>query len=184
MFAELYTRVQPLGVDHATWFLSESEAKDVVTDALGEVWARWHNLSPEQRTVAYCLGAIHHHILKRWRENKRLVDLDDAEADLSRIAFHEIESPTRAVTAADVLDLVVAAMPPRRRDVFLLIRELGYTYKEVAELLSMSEGTVNTHVRLAAEDLRAAFQRHGFRLASGRAARLASGAAKREATDV
>lgn len=182
MFAELYTRLVPVAVDHAARFLSEGEARDAVSDAFQEVWARWKKLAVEQRTAAYVLAAVHHHILKRLRENKRLVGLDDAEAELSHLAIHEIDTPTRATTAGDVADLVIAAMPHRRREVFLLVRELRYTYKEVAALLSISEGTVNTHMRLASEDVRAALQRHGFRIAAGGTALLEPGT--KEVTDV
>jgi RNA polymerase sigma-70 factor (ECF subfamily) len=182
MFAELYRRLLPVAVDHAARFLSEGEARDAVSDAFAEVWVRWTKLAPEQRSTAYVLGAVHHHILMQLRANKRLVSLDDAEAELTHLAIHEIDTPSRATTAGDVVDLIVAAMPHRRREVFLMIRELRYTYKEVAALLSISEGTVNTHVRLAAEDVRTALQRHGFRIGAGGTALLAPGS--KEGTDV
>jgi RNA polymerase sigma-70 factor, ECF subfamily len=172
MFAEFHAAVIPVAMDHARRFLSKGEARDAVSDALAEVWVNWTNLTPEQRTPAYVLGAVHYHILKQLRVNKPLVSLDDAETQLSRLAIHEIDTPTRATTAGDVIDEVVDAMPPRRREVFLLVRELRYTYKEVGAMLSMSEGTVNTHMRLAADDVRAAFKRHGFRIAAGETPRL------------
>jgi len=182
MFGELYGRLLPIAVDHAARFLSEGKARDAVSDAFAEVWVRWTKLEVEQRTAAYVLGAVHYHILQRLRDNKRLVGLDDADAELSHLAIHEIDTPTRATTAGDVVDLVIGAMPHRRREVFLLVRELRYTYKEVAALLSISEGTVNTHMRLAAEDMRTALQRHGFRIAAGGTARLTPGI--KEETDV
>jgi RNA polymerase sigma factor (sigma-70 family) len=182
MFGELYRRVAPVAVDHAARFLSQGEARDAVSDAFADMWLRWKKLTPEQRSGAYVLGAVHYQILKQLRDNKRLVDLDDAEAQLTRLAIHEIDTPTRVTTADDVIDLVVAAMPHRRREVFLLVRELRYTYKEVAELLSISEGSVNTHIRLAGDDVRTALLHHGFRLTAGGVARLAPGT--REATDV
>lgn len=185
MFRDLYLRMQLRGFDHASRFLSASEAEDAVSDGLSEVWQRWKHLTLEQRTAEYCLGAIHHHVLKRLRHNKRMVSLQDAEAELTQLALHEIEAVTRATTLEEVIDLVVAAMPPRRRDVFLLVRELRYTYKEVGEMLSMSEGTVNTHVRLANADIRAAIAHHGgFRLPAGTAARLGSGIAAGEVSNV
>jgi RNA polymerase sigma-70 factor (ECF subfamily) len=182
MFAELYSAMLPVAVDHAARFLSESEARDAVSDAFAEIWERWTKLAPEQRSGAYVLGAVHNHILEQLRRNKPLVGLDDAESELSRLAIHEIDRPTAAVTAGDIIDEVVAAMPHRRREVFLLVRELRYTYKEVGNLLSMSEGTVNTHMRLASDDVRTALQSHGFRIAARSPTRLVPGA--REATDV
>lgn len=172
LFRVLYERMQTLGVDHASRFLSTGEAKDVVCDALCELWERWSRLTVEQRTIAYFLGAIHYHILRRLRENRKLVGLDDAEAELSHLAVHEIDTPTRGMTPEDVLDVAVEAMPPRRRLVFQAVREHFRTYKEIGDMLSMSEGTVNTHMRLAYDDVRAALRRHGFRLPRDAAARL------------
>jgi hypothetical protein len=38
------------------------------------------------------LGAVHHHILKRLRENKRLVGLDDADAPANNTPLHSTAS--------------------------------------------------------------------------------------------
>lgn len=182
MFAEFHAALLPVAMDHASRFLSEGEARDAVCDALAEMWVRWGKLTPEQRTAAYALGAVHHHVLKQLRVNKPLVSVDDAEAELAHLAIHEIDRPTRAITAGDVIDEVVEAMPPRRREVFLLVRELRYTYKEVSALLSMSEGTVNTHMRLATNDIRSAMKGSGFRIAPGGTTRIAP--QSQEETDV
>jgi DNA-directed RNA polymerase specialized sigma24 family protein len=47
MFATLYTQLVPVAVDHACRFLSQSQARDAVGDAMAEVWARWKKLLPE-----------------------------------------------------------------------------------------------------------------------------------------
>jgi RNA polymerase sigma-70 factor (ECF subfamily) len=174
MFCDAYRRVHDRALDHAERFLSSDEARDAVADAIAEIWVKWAELTPEQRSDAYFFGCIHYHVLLRLRKNASLAHLDDAEAELARLAIHEIDTPTRATTAGDVIDLVVAAMPPRRREVFVLIREQEFTHKEAALILGVSEGTVNTHIRLAADDLRAALRDKGFRIAAGAQPRLQS----------
>lgn len=183
MFAQLYTRYQKVGMDHAVRFLSKTEAQDVVTDALSELWEAWPSLPLEKRTKAYCLGAIHHHILARLKENRRVVSLEDTEAELTHLAIHAIDSPPAVNIEAAIMDFAVDHMPPQRRSVFLLLLE-GVTYKEIGERLSLSLGTVNTHVRLARDDIRAAALRYGgFALVAGRITRLPAESMK-EATDV
>jgi RNA polymerase sigma-70 factor (ECF subfamily) len=49
----------------------------------------------------------------------------------------------------------VAGLPPKRREVFRLVREEGLSYKEVAEALGLSPQTVANHMSLALADLRA-----------------------------
>ncbi len=49
----------------------------------------------------------------------------------------------------------LAALPERRREVFILVRHHGLTYKEVAEALDLSAQTVANHMSMALTDLRA-----------------------------
>jgi RNA polymerase sigma-70 factor (ECF subfamily) len=174
MFCDVYRRIHDRALDHAERFLSSSEAADAIADAIAEIWLKWKRLTPDQRSDAYFFGCIHYHVLLRLRQNASAVHLEDAEAELARLAINEIDTPSRTTTAADVIDLAVASMPPRRREVFVLVREQHFTYQEAAALLGVSLGTVNTHMRLAADDLRAAFTDRGFRIAGNVQALLQS----------
>lgn len=170
LFCAFYRRMHDRALDHAERFLSRDEARDAVSEAMAEIWRDWARLLPEQHPDGYFLGIVHHKVFDQLRAASPLVSLEDAEEQLEKRAFRATDASTRRTTPADVLDLALAEMPPRRREVFLLVREQGFTYKEVAAVLRVSEGTVNTHMRLAADDLRAAFAGTGFRVAGARAA--------------
>ena len=45
-------------------------------------------------------------------------------------------------------------MPRRRREVFRLARERGFSYSEIAEITQLSRQTVANHMSLALSDLR------------------------------
>ena len=45
-------------------------------------------------------------------------------------------------------------LPPRRREIFTLIRERGFSYAEIAEIMQISRQTVANHMSLALNDLR------------------------------
>jgi RNA polymerase sigma-70 factor (ECF subfamily) len=45
-------------------------------------------------------------------------------------------------------------LPPRRREVFELIRLRGLSYRDAAEVLDVSDRTVANHLRLAMKDLK------------------------------
>jgi RNA polymerase sigma factor (sigma-70 family) len=51
----------------------------------------------------------------------------------------------------------VQKMPPMRKKIFELSRYESKTYKEIAQLLSLSEKTVENHITLALRQLRRAF---------------------------
>ena len=141
---------------------------------MADLWYRWPHLTPEQRSDKYIFGAVRNIAFDVLVANGKLVSLEDCEEELGLQAARSVETPTRGDTLADVLDLALAAMPPRRREVFLLVKEERFTYPEAAEVLGLSIGTINTHMRLATEDLRTAFTRAGFRIESVQPARLPS----------
>ena len=48
----------------------------------------------------------------------------------------------------------VSDLPPRRREIFKLVRESGFSYAEIAEIMKISRQTVANHMSLALSDLR------------------------------
>jgi RNA polymerase sigma factor (sigma-70 family) len=164
MFREIYARVLPHCMRHAETLLSKEEARDAVHNAMQRAWALWRGLTPEEMSDAYVYRAVHREIIVMSRRNDQMVDLDDAEAELAQHAIEDIDHFTRPTTAQAVHDAAIDAMPPRRRQVMLLIQRFHLTYEEVGEQLGMSIGTVNTHMRLANEQIRVAFTASGFRL--------------------
>jgi RNA polymerase sigma-70 factor (ECF subfamily) len=173
LFLEAYQRLHGRVLDHAERFLEKDDARDAVGDAMLSLWHRWPTLSPEkQQSERYVFGVVHYCVYKKMRENDQLVSLDEAEEELDQQAIAAVPEYSERESAADVLDAALAAMPPRRREVFLLVREHAFTYREAAETLGLSESTINTHMHLAADDLRTAFTRAGFRIPSPQPGRL------------
>ncbi|MBL8998316.1 MAG: sigma-70 family RNA polymerase sigma factor [Gemmatimonadetes bacterium] len=165
LFLEAYRRLHGRVLDHAERFLDKDDASDAVGEAMSSLWRRWRTLAPEKRTDKYVFGVVHYCVFAKLRERKEFVSLDDAESEIDQVVMDAAEERSGRDAIAEVLDETLAAMPPRRREVFLLIREESFTYREAAEALGVSEGSINTHVRLANEQLRSAFTRAGFRIA-------------------
>lgn len=165
-FREMYERLHGPLVNHAERWVGREDALDAVGEAILALWRSWPTLSPVQRTDKYIFAAVRHRAFKKLEENGELVPLGDAEPELDWRAVNAVNEGTRGDTAGDVLDAALAAMPPRRREVLLLVREHDFTYSEAADALDLSFGTIKTHLRLATEDLRAAFTRAGFRIAN------------------
>jgi RNA polymerase sigma-70 factor (ECF subfamily) len=175
LFLEAYRRLHGRVLDHAERFLDKEDARDAVADAMQALWQLWPGLPPEkQQSERYVFGMVHHSVFRMLRRNGALVSLDDAEQELDQQAIAAAPDETGRETVADVLDAALAAMPPRRREIFLLVREHSFTYAQAAEALGLAYGTINLHMHLALDDLRAAFTRAGFRIAAPRPGRLPS----------
>jgi len=165
-FREMYERLHGPLVNHAERWVTRDDALDAVGDAMLALWRSWPRLSPLQRSDKYIFAAVRHRALRQLDEDGVLVSLDDAEPELDWRVVNAVHEGTRGDTPADVIDAALAAMPPRRREVLLLVREQDFSYSEAAEALGLSFGTIKTHLRLATQDLRAAFTRSGFRIAN------------------
>lgn len=182
-FRDFYERMHPRGRDFAEQFTSRMEAEDAVHDAMTDVWLDWMRRGPQPLADRFFLAIVRHKVFRQRRNNRRMVSLEDAETSLETLAFAATSFGTRADTPADVLDLAIAALPPKRREVFLLAQEHEYTYKEVVTMLRVSEGTVRTHLRLATADVRGVFAEAGYVPAAPRQKRLRTPAPSDPQTD-
>ncbi|WEK33535.1 MAG: sigma-70 family RNA polymerase sigma factor [Candidatus Pseudobacter hemicellulosilyticus] len=67
---------------------------------------------------------------------------------------------------AKLLERAVAALPPRRKEIFTLSRREGLTYEEIARRLAISRHTVKEHMVAALLFLRQYIQEYGGNLLS------------------
>jgi RNA polymerase sigma factor (sigma-70 family) len=170
-FTAIVERVKTHALNRAEKILENSDdALDAFSAAIGKTWTIWRTLTPEEMSDAYLHRAIDNEVIAiiRYRMEKetRLVSLEDAQHELEELAFAAIEQASRHEQPSDKLDAVIAAMPRRRRQAVLLAHVYNFQYHEIAEMLGLSIGTVNTHMRLASKEIRAAFGGH-FRLGTG-----------------
>lgn len=129
---------------------SWDKAEDVAQDAFVRVWEgrkKWSRGS---------LGALVHRIarnaaldvLKSPRHAARREDPDTLVSQHMPDRDMELSELDRAVVQA------LRDLPPRRREIFKLIRERGFSYAEIAEIMGISRQTVANHMSLALSDLR------------------------------
>lgn len=65
-----------------------------------------------------------------------------------------IEEEIEAKNLSEYIDLLIAELPPRRREIFNLSRKENKAYKEIALLLNISEKTVENQISEALKYLR------------------------------
>ncbi len=138
-----------------SYLRSREAAEDVVQDLFTWLWAHRHEFRPEHGLRAYLFGAVRNRSLNALR--------DEATASRASATLSHDEDASAATADAELMavDLeaavraTVEAMPPRCREVFMLLRTQALTYAEVAGILGISPKTVEVHMGRALAILRA-----------------------------
>ncbi len=132
---------------------SQEDAEEIVQDIFVKLWAKRHELGINLSLRAYlyrsALNKIinygDHRKIRQIHQEHVLLHNNSANDAANPLLEHEIQ-----VLAAQAVD----AMPEKRREVYLLSRQQGLKYNEIAEKLGVSVKTVEAHLSKALEQLR------------------------------
>lgn len=133
---------------------SDPEAADTVQDVFVRVWVRRDRRPLAEIRPPYLFQAVRNEALNRVEADRSQEEaLRSVSADSSggpsgpegRMRRKEIRRRIREA---------IEELPPRRREIFLMVRRDGLTYRETAEALDLSKSTVDTQMGRALRDLR------------------------------
>ena len=137
---------------------SRDAAEDVAQDTFVRLW---------ERREAWELEGSVRALLFRMARNFSLDELRrrSARERTLRLAptAPSVRPPDSDLENSEFRALVVKAvdsLPPRRRDVFILVRHYGLSYRETAAVLDLSTQTVANHLSLAVAELRESLAPH------------------------
>lgn len=125
---------------------------DLVQDVFVSLQAR-RAASPIENEEAY-LFTVARHVLARHRQRSSRVAVE-MEANIDQIC-DGAPLPDRWLAARESLDQVIqviATMPPRTRDIFLMHRFEGMTYAAIGRQFGVSTSAVEKHIMAALQML-------------------------------
>jgi len=134
---------------------NESEVDDIVQEVFVKIWESRGKLEDYKLLNSYIFTIAYNNsidlIRKRINNTKYLEHLKySASINLtpnivSQIEFNELKNQ---------VDKLIAKLPDRQKQVYLLHKEEGLTYPEIAEQLGISKNTVENHMVKALKYLR------------------------------
>ena len=157
--AMLFKRYYPQLCSHALRFVaSKAVAEDLVSDIFFEFHSQSIYLNVQSSYRAYLFASVRHRAFDYVRrEMKRQTSLDSA----TMIQLNEAQSPDSITQYEDLyhdVQNVINAMPIKRRQIYLMNRFEGKNSLEIADKLSISARTVETHLYQAVRQLREALR--------------------------
>lgn len=147
---EIFERYQGKLLQIAIRILRARElAEEVVMDTFMSIWERKSRLPQINHLPWYLYSTV---------KNKSLNQLRGLKPEL-HVYLEEIEwevaltsSPEDAVLAAEYIHRInraINSLPPRCRQIFVMVKEEGLKYRQVAELLEVSIKTVENQMGIA-----------------------------------
>ncbi|WP_321281039.1 RNA polymerase sigma-70 factor [Marinifilum fragile] len=133
---------------------SKDLAEEVVADVFYQVWQNREKLQDVKNLDNYLFVSIKNRSLNYIHKEQR-VGKDSIDEVVSN-KISEDNTAEDAIIAKELQDKIIhsiESLPPKCREVFLLIRFEGMKYKEVAEKLNVSVNTVDTQMGIAIRKL-------------------------------
>lgn len=128
---------------------SRDVVEELVQDIFLNIWKGRKRIDPKQPFKAYIFriaANMANNTLRRIYYDQRM---RATLLPLDQRTYKHVEENITKEEHKLLLDNILSNLPPQRRKVFTLCKLEGRSYKEVSELLNISENTVNDHIRKA-----------------------------------
>ncbi|WP_335979386.1 MULTISPECIES: sigma-70 family RNA polymerase sigma factor [Streptomycetaceae] len=133
---------------------SRADAEDAVHEAMLELLRHWRKALAQPEPAAYAWWLVKNRVRDAARSRSRRQKL--ADAIFTTELAHDTVDPIGALEVSIALWEAIDALPERQHDVFLMRYSLGYTVRQTADLLGITEATVRSTARDARRRLAAA----------------------------
>lgn len=159
-FQEHYPRLCCIACGYVS---DKEDAEDIVQELFISVWNKGLDEMEEKEFAAYMTTAVKNSCISFLRKRKDdVVSIEDYHQPASYLT--DDEEDTDGKSPEEVLESVLAVLPPRCRDIFLMAKLQGMKYREIAESLNLSEKTIENQMTKAIKMLREYVATYGVAL--------------------
>lgn len=144
------------------YFVKSNELKEeIVSDVFLSVWQRRKNLEKIENIEAYLYTITRNRALYYLNQSSQDNTISIEHLSIGYSAHNETpESIVIMEELKQAINDAVAELPERCKLIFLMAKEEGLKYKEIAQILSISEKTVNAQMVTALQKLGKALRKY------------------------
>jgi RNA polymerase sigma-70 factor (family 1) len=164
-FDVLFTHFYPGLLRYAKSLLphASTEAEDIVSDIFCNLWVNRQNLAITDSIASYLYRSVKNRIINTYKKNKlSLVDMNEVSNEAKGQSHQLPDQLLSFKQLNDRVNFLVTKLPEKTRLVFLMSREEGLTYEQIADVLDLSLNTIKTHMFRAIRFLKEAFNANDY----------------------
>ncbi len=135
-------------------------AEEVVQQTFIRVWEVREKIDPAENFISYLCTIARNMSMNMYQHQTVEYIYTEYLLKSSSDRDHQTEENTDLRFLNDYIDSLAEELPPSRKKIFLLSKRRGYTNKEIAAMLGISESTVATQLSLAVKFMREQFIKH------------------------
>jgi RNA polymerase sigma-70 factor (family 1) len=133
---------------------SETFACELLQDTFVKIWKNRYNINPNQSFRSYLFRIAENLVYDFFRKTARDKKLQAALINSASSEYRHVEENVCSKENAQLLQHIIDDLPPKRRQVFQLIKIEERSYAEVSVLLHISTSAINDHIVKAAKFIR------------------------------
>ena len=139
----------------ACYFLTNSEdRKDLISDVYMNLWKNRHSIKEIRNIDNYMFISVRNNVTRIRAEKISYQHIQIEDSGLETCSMQlDPEKELLNKELKEVLELAINSLPDRCRLIFLMIREEEMKYKDVSEILSISEKTVQAQMIIAVKKI-------------------------------
>jgi len=161
-FSQLYNMYVKKIYAYALGILKSPDlAEDVTQDTFVKLWEHAPNIQTDRSVQAFLFTIARNLSLNVIKRASRETWISD---ELFTHAIHQSENGlqyTERKQTGEFISLAVNQLPPKRKAIYELCREDGYSYKEAAKKLGIKDSTVNSQMVKALKTIKDFMVRNG-----------------------
>lgn len=135
-------------------YLGETgKAGEIISDLFVWLWINREHISEIDSPDIYLFRSLKNRCLNALRNNDKIVPIDEQPLTIQPSSDSTPLSKMEHDELSEKLHILIENLPDQQKQVFKMIKESGLSTRQTAEILQLSQRTVETHLYKAAKKL-------------------------------